>query len=89
MKKIVMNCLGAVFVTGCMALGAAVGHYSTIDWIDKQFEKKEKGKRTALTWRFSEAYMDGYTQGRVDQINDVFRTSLDTDPYWKVICKKD
>lgn len=87
MKKSIMYCLGVAFVTGSIALGVLVGHDSTINWIDKQFEKQENGKRTDLTWRFSQAYRDGYLQGRLDQIHDEVRSSLDTDPYWKVLNK--
>lgn len=89
MKKkvyvIVMQILSWICWIG---VGALVGHLVTIEWIDKQFTKRENGRICSMTYRFSEAYTEGYYKGRDDEHNGEPRSAVRSDPYWRVITRK-
>ena len=72
----------------CVAFGALVGHLVTVEWIDKQFTKRENGRMCSMTYRFSEAYTEGYYKGRDEERDKKPRSAVRSDPYWRVITRK-
>ena len=89
MRKKVLKCLALVFAAiSCTLTGAIFGHVLALNWIDNQFKRRENGKMCSMTYRFSEAYTEGYYKGRDDERDGKPRSAVRTDPYWKVITRK-